>query len=103
MTGTARAPAGLPCWCGTSWPGCSNGAAPGRPRRSVMSKVRAALVGCGKVGHIHAAALQALTEADLVGVCDTSGERAGAFAARYGGRPFTEVAAMLREARPEAV
>ncbi len=68
-----------------------------------MSKVRAALVGCGKVGHIHAAALHALTEADLVGVCDASGERAGAFAARYGGRPFAEVAAMLREARPEAV
>lgn len=68
-----------------------------------MSKVRAALIGCGKVGHTHAAALRSLDEADFVGVCDTSAERAGAFAARYGTRPFTDVAAMLREIRPEAV
>jgi UDP-N-acetyl-2-amino-2-deoxyglucuronate dehydrogenase len=68
-----------------------------------MSKIRAALVGCGKVGHTHAAALRSLDEADFVAVCDTSAERAGAFAARYETRPFTDVAAMLRESRPEAV
>jgi predicted dehydrogenase len=68
-----------------------------------MSKVRAALIGCGKVGHTHAAALRSLDEADFVGVCDTSTERAESFAARYGTRPFTDVATMLREVRPEAV
>lgn len=68
-----------------------------------MNKVRTALVGCGKVGHIHAAALRGLGEADFVAVCDTSAERARTFADQYGARPFTDVATMLREARPEAV
>jgi UDP-N-acetyl-2-amino-2-deoxyglucuronate dehydrogenase len=68
-----------------------------------MSKIRTALIGCGKVGHTHAAALRSLDEADFVGVCDTSADRAGAFAARYETRPFNDVATMLREARPEAV
>ena len=68
-----------------------------------MKPVRAALIGCGKVGHIHAAALKALPEADFVAVCDTSADRAAAFGAKYGTRPFSDVAAMLREAKPEAV
>lgn len=68
-----------------------------------MAKIRAALVGCGKVGHTHAAALRSLDEANFVAVCDTSDERAEVFAARYGTRPFTDVAAMLRESRPDAV
>jgi predicted dehydrogenase len=68
-----------------------------------MSRVRTALIGCGKVGGIHAVALASLKEAELVAVCDTSADRAGAFADRYGARPFTDVAALLREARPEAV
>jgi predicted dehydrogenase len=66
-------------------------------------KVRAALVGCGKVGHIHAAALKSLGEAVFVAVCDASADRAQTFAARYGARAFTDITAMLREARPGAV
>lgn len=62
-----------------------------------MDRVRTALVGCGKVGHIHAQALNSLSESELVGVCDVDGARAAAFAAQYGGRPFTDVATMLRE------
>jgi predicted dehydrogenase len=55
------------------------------------------------VGSLHAAAVRSLPEAELSAVCDVSGERAEAFAARYGGRPFTDVNAMLREGRVEAV
>lgn len=68
-----------------------------------MDKVRTALVGCGKVGQIHAAALSGLAEADFVAVCDASAERAQAFAARHGARAYTDVGAMLQETRPEAV
>jgi predicted dehydrogenase len=68
-----------------------------------MQPVRTALVGCGKVGQIHAAALAGLAEAELVAVCDAVADRSQAFAARHGGRPFTDVAVMLREARPEAI
>jgi predicted dehydrogenase len=68
-----------------------------------LRPVRIALVGCGKVGQIHATALGSLAQAELVACCDTQAERAGAFAAQFGGRPFSDVAEMLREARPEAV
>src|SRR5438874_13101566 len=60
-----------------------------------MNGVRTALVGCGKVGQIHAQALGTLAESELVGVCDVDEARAVAFAARYGGRPYTDVATML--------
>src|SRR5271165_4518051 len=69
----------------------------------LMAKVRVGLIGCGKVGQIHAAALRSLPEADFVAVCDASLERAHAFAERHGTRGFGDVAAMLREARPEVV
>lgn len=68
-----------------------------------MTPVRVGLIGCGKVGSLHAAAVRSIPEAELVAVCDVSGERAEAFAERYGGRPFTDVDAMLREGKPEAV
>ncbi len=68
-----------------------------------MSKERVALIGCGKVGHIHAAALIQQPDAELVAVCDAQPERAAAFAAQYGGQPFSDVAALLRDTRPDAV
>jgi predicted dehydrogenase len=61
------------------------------------------LIGCGKVGQIHAAALRGIPEAELAAVCDVSAERVGAFAGRYGARGYTDVDAMLRESRVEAV
>lgn len=66
-------------------------------------RVRTALVGCGKVGQIHAKALATLGESEFVAACDPDPGRAGAFAGAYGGRPYTDVAEMLREAGPEAV
>jgi UDP-N-acetyl-2-amino-2-deoxyglucuronate dehydrogenase len=68
-----------------------------------MRRVRTAVIGCGKVGQIHAAALQSLPESDLVAVCDSDRERAAAFAGRYGARPFADVGALLRDGGVEAV
>jgi len=68
-----------------------------------MRAVRTALVGCGKVGHLHAQALVSLPEADLVGVCDAQGDRAEAFAGRYGTRAFADIDALLATAKPEAI
>jgi UDP-N-acetyl-2-amino-2-deoxyglucuronate dehydrogenase len=68
-----------------------------------MERLRTALVGCGKVGQIHADALSTLPESELVAVCDQSRDRADTFAARFGTRGFTDVAAMLGESRPQAV
>ncbi len=49
-----------------------------------MKTVRTAIIGCGKVGHIHAAALSRLPESRFAAVCDSSFERAEAFARQYG-------------------
>lgn len=62
-----------------------------------MTPVRVGLIGCGKVGQLHAAAVAGLPEAELAAVCDAIPERAQAFAARFGGKPFTDLAAMLRD------
>ena len=68
-----------------------------------MNPVRTALIGCGKVGGLHAAALAACPESTLVAVCDSSSERAKLFAGRYGGRAFHDVPQMIRESGAEAV
>lgn len=66
--------------------------------------LRTALVGCGKVGSIHARALRSLPESDFVAACDASLNRAEAFASMCDGvKAFADVAAMLATARPEAV
>ncbi len=62
-----------------------------------MKPVRVGLVGCGKVGPIHAAALGALPESEFVAACDAMPERAASFAAKYGVRPFTDLARCSRE------
>ena len=68
-----------------------------------MKPVRVGLVGCGKVGQIHADALRALPEAEFVAACDADAARSAAFAAKYGCRAFPDVAAMLRDGGVEAV
>jgi UDP-N-acetyl-2-amino-2-deoxyglucuronate dehydrogenase len=68
-----------------------------------MQRLRTALVGCGKVGGIHAKALQRLPESQFVAVCDASADRAKMFATEYGVLPFTDVASMIREAKVDAV
>lgn len=68
-----------------------------------MQPVRTALVGCGKVGQIHAGAIQTLVEGDLVAVCDAQPERAAAFASKYAARPFTSLDDLFAEARPEVL
>jgi predicted dehydrogenase len=68
-----------------------------------MSTVRTALVGCGKVGQIHAAALRALPESEFVAACDRDPARSAAFAQRYGVRPYDDVGAMIRDAGVQAI
>ncbi len=69
----------------------------------MKSRLRTALVGCGKVGATHAQALKTLPESDFVAVCDADFDRAETFAARNGVRPFADVGAMLEQVRPEVV
>jgi len=66
-------------------------------------QVRTALIGCGKVGRIHAGALATLNCSKLVAVCDGHHERAEGFAKEFGGDAFVDVAEMIETAEPEAV
>jgi predicted dehydrogenase len=70
---------------------------------STMKRIRTALIGCGKVGGLHGAALSSLPESELVACVDANLSRADEFARRYGGKAFVDLGKMLREARAEAV
>ncbi|HEX2970935.1 MAG TPA: Gfo/Idh/MocA family oxidoreductase [Tepidisphaeraceae bacterium] len=68
-----------------------------------MEKIKTALVGTGKVGHLHAAALQAIPESQFVAVCSRNLERAKAFAQKYGVKAYADVREMIADAHVQAV
>jgi len=68
-----------------------------------MRRLRTALVGTGKVAHLHAAALGTVPESEFVAVCGRPTPRLGAFAEKFGVRAFTDVGEMIREAGVQAV
>lgn len=68
-----------------------------------MERIRTALIGCGKVGQIHASALRDLPESEFVAACDPQRERAEAFASLHGTRAYSDVGTMLAETGAQAV
>lgn len=66
-------------------------------------KVRMAIIGCGKVSHLHAAALQQGSNTKLVAIYSRSAEKAEVFAEKYGIAAFNDIETMIREAHVEAV
>lgn len=68
-----------------------------------MQPLRTALVGCGKVGQIHAAALRDLPESQFVAVCDADSARAKAFAERFGVRGYSDLGTLMKETSPQAI
>jgi UDP-N-acetyl-2-amino-2-deoxyglucuronate dehydrogenase len=62
-----------------------------------LKPVRVGLIGCGKVGTIHAAVLRSMPEAAFVGVLDVLPERAAAFAGTYGTRAYSDLRGLLGE------
>jgi UDP-N-acetyl-2-amino-2-deoxyglucuronate dehydrogenase len=68
-----------------------------------MERLKTALIGAGKVAHLHAAALQALPESEFVGVCGRPTERLSAFASRYRVPAFTDLAEMISRTGVQAL
>jgi UDP-N-acetyl-2-amino-2-deoxyglucuronate dehydrogenase len=68
-----------------------------------MTSFRTGVVGCGKVGHTHAAALAALPDSAFAAVCDRNADRAQAFAAQYGVTPYTDVRQMVEREKLDVV
>ncbi|MCA8992583.1 MAG: Gfo/Idh/MocA family oxidoreductase [Planctomycetaceae bacterium] len=69
----------------------------------MMSKVRTAIVGCGKVGHLHARALQELGESEFVGACDAQLARAQSFGDTYGVAAFDSLEELISKSGCEAI
>ena len=59
------------------------------------TKLRTAIIGCGKVAATHAAAWRNLPASEFVAVCDRNPHRAEALAAQFGVRPYSDLGKML--------
>lgn len=68
-----------------------------------MRKIRTALIGCGKVGRIHARVLSQLPISEFVAVCDSDLSRAESFAAEFKVSPYSSVTPMIRTCEVQAV
>jgi predicted dehydrogenase len=62
-----------------------------------VSTIGTAIIGPGKVAHIHAQALAAIPQSNFVAICGRHPGRAEAFARHYGVRAFTNLADMVRD------
>src|SRR5919199_3077165 len=62
------------------------------------------MIGTGGIAQWHARALNALSDlVQIVAMCDIVEDRAGDYASKYGGTPYTDLATMLKEEKPDAV
>jgi predicted dehydrogenase len=68
-----------------------------------MPKLRTGLVGCGKVAHLHAAALQSLPESEFVAICARTHEKANPFAEKYRVAPYTGLEEMIAQSGVQAI
>ena len=68
-----------------------------------MKKIKTAIIGCGKVSDLHAAALKRTPEAHFVAVCSRHHEKAHRYAEKYGVQGFCDIQEMISSAGVEAV
>jgi predicted dehydrogenase len=68
-----------------------------------MSEIRAAVVGAGRLGSLHAAKYAALEGVELAYVVDVDRERAASTAARFGATPLTDYRALDGKVRAVTV
>ncbi|MBD2847868.1 Gfo/Idh/MocA family oxidoreductase [Paenibacillus sp. IB182496] len=65
--------------------------------------MKIAIVGCGGMGHIHAAAYARMTHVRIVGVCDVDPIRAAELGERIGAPSYTDYGQLLAAEAPELV
>lgn len=66
-------------------------------------KIRTAIIGCGKVSHLHAAALQQGKNTELTAIYSRTPEKAEAFARTYGILAYDDIETMIKEAGIDSV
>lgn len=67
------------------------------------STIKVGVVGVGNMGRNHARSYREIPQADLVGVADSSSDRAREIAALYGCRPYSTHHEMLDREKPDAI
>jgi UDP-N-acetyl-2-amino-2-deoxyglucuronate dehydrogenase len=67
------------------------------------TRLRTAIVGCGKVSTTHALAYKALPNSEFVAVCDISEERAQSFGKKFGVKDYTDLKEMLEQEKIDAL
>jgi len=73
-------------------------------RAAPPARFRVAFVGCGRIAHVHAEALQAVHDATLVACCDLDKAGAEAFATAHGiTSAFADIEQMLSDSKPDVV
>ncbi|MGA8596902.1 MAG: Gfo/Idh/MocA family oxidoreductase [Bryobacteraceae bacterium] len=68
-----------------------------------MPSIRTALIGCGKVGSIHARVLSTLDESNFSAVCDTDQSRAESFGVEFKTAAYSSVRKMIQRENIQAV
>jgi predicted dehydrogenase len=68
-----------------------------------MSKLKSAIIGCGKMAQVHAQALKNIEETELVAVQSRSGEKAAATAHRFGVKAYTDITEMIQREQVQVV
>lgn len=68
-----------------------------------METLKTGLVGCGKVGHLHAKGLSHLPESRFVAACDSDFQRAQQFAAQYKVKAYRDVEEMIAQSGVESL
>ncbi|MBP7799728.1 MAG: Gfo/Idh/MocA family oxidoreductase [Thermoanaerobaculaceae bacterium] len=67
------------------------------------TRIKTAVVGCGRIGIRHAKILANLPDVELVAMVDVDRARAQEFARAYGGRPYGDLTEAVVAERPELV
>jgi UDP-N-acetyl-2-amino-2-deoxyglucuronate dehydrogenase len=71
--------------------------------KAAKTRLRTAIVGCGKVGATHVLAYQALPNSEFVAVCDVAPDRAQAFAEKFRVKGYTDLAEMLHDEKVDVL
>jgi len=68
-----------------------------------MEKIKTAIIGCGKVAHLHAAGLQNLKESEFTAVWSRTYSRAEEFATKYNVKAYRDIDEMISKEGIQAV
>ncbi|MBI3782723.1 MAG: Gfo/Idh/MocA family oxidoreductase [Deltaproteobacteria bacterium] len=70
---------------------------------SSPTRFRVALLGCGRIAHVHAGYLRQVPEVDFVGACDLEASLREAFTARWQVPTYAEIDELLAASQPDVV